>query len=80
MTQSPVALSELVEKGADTGLVRRPALMVLDVEALCGAGFGVKRADRSNNRNGYRNRLWQTRAGDVELRIPKRRQGSHFQS
>ncbi len=41
-------------------------------------GYGVKSEERSNSRNGYRDRLWQTRAGDVELRIPKLRQGSYF--
>ncbi len=53
-------------------------LMDLDVEALCGAGYSIRSDERSNSRNGYRDRLWQTRAGDVELRIPKLRQGSYF--
>lgn len=52
--------------------------MDLDVEMRCGAGYGIKSEERSNSRNGYRDRLWQTRAGDVELRIPKLRQGSYF--
>ncbi|MFC5696276.1 transposase, partial [Pseudomonas sp. GCM10022186] len=84
MTQSTIALSELAEKGADTDLLKHmiqfvaQRMMELDVEALCGAGFGVKSNERSNSRNGYRDRLWQTRAGDVELRIPKLRQGSYF--
>lgn len=41
-------------------------LMDLDVEALCGAGYGIRSDERSNSHNGYRDRLWQTRAGDVE--------------
>lgn len=84
MTNSTIALSELAEKGADSDLLKHmiqfvaQRLMELDVEALCGAGYDVKSAERSNSRNGYRERLWQPRAGDVELRIPKLRQGSYF--
>lgn len=44
-------------------------MMEFDVESLCGAGFDVKSPDRTNSRNGYRDRLWQTRAGDVDLKI-----------
>jgi hypothetical protein len=53
-------------------------MMEFDVESLCGAGFGVKSPDRANSRNGYRDRLWQTCAGNVDLKIPKLRQGSYF--
>lgn len=53
-------------------------MMELDVESLCGADFDVKSPDRTNSRNGYRDRLWQTRAGDVDLKIPKLRQSSYF--
>lgn len=52
--------------------------MESDVGGLCGAGFDVKSPDRTNSRNGYRDRLWQTRAGDVDLKIPELRQGSYF--
>lgn len=51
--------------------------MVFDVEGLCGAGFDVK-PNRTSSLNGYRNRLWQTCAGDVDLKIPKLCQGSYF--
>lgn len=51
---------------------------MFDVEGLCGAGFDVKSPGRTNSRNGYRDRLWQTRAGDVDLKIPKLRQCSYF--
>ena len=84
MTKPTIALSELAEKGADAELLKHmiqfvaQRLMELDVETLCGAGYGIKSDERSNSRNGYRDRLWQTRAGDVELRIPKLRQGSYF--
>jgi len=53
-------------------------LMDLDVEGLTGAGHGERNADRQNHRNGYRDRDWETRAGTVELRIPKLRKGSYF--
>jgi putative transposase len=44
----------------------------------CGAGYDEKSAERLNSRNGYRDRTWDTRAGRVELKIPKLRQGSYF--
>jgi transposase-like protein len=46
-------------------------LIALLTEALCGAGPGERSVGRVNQRNGYRDRDWQTRAGTVELRIPK---------
>jgi transposase-like protein len=52
--------------------------MELESEALCGAGHGERSAERRNQRNGYRDRDWETRAGTVELRIPKLRRGSYF--
>jgi putative transposase len=52
--------------------------MEIDVEARCGAGYDEKSAERINSRNGYRDRTWDTRAGSVELKIPKLRQGSYF--
>jgi transposase-like protein len=54
------------------------ALMGADADAVCGAPFGVRSEDRVNTRNGYRRREWDTRAGSVELAIPKLRQGSYF--
>src|SRR5256885_6602541 len=52
--------------------------MELESEALCGAGHGERSAERITHRNGYRERDWETRAGTVELRIPKLRKGSYF--
>ena len=54
--------------------------MELESEPLCGAGHGERSAGRRNQRNGYRERDWKTRAGTVELRIPKLRRGSYFPS
>jgi hypothetical protein len=53
-------------------------LMELEVQALTGAGYGERSADRLAQRNGYRDRVWETRAGRVELDIPKLRKGSYF--
>jgi len=53
-------------------------LMELEVEGLTGAGYGEKNPERFVQRNGYRDRDWETRAGTVELRIPKLRKGSYF--
>src|SRR5215472_10776577 len=52
-------------------------LMELEVEGLTGAPYGESQ-DRLVQRNGYRERIWETRAGSVELRIPKLRKGSYF--
>jgi transposase-like protein len=48
------------------------------VGVATGAGYGEKSLDRLAQRNGYRDRDWETRAGTVELRIPKLRKGSYF--
>ncbi len=54
------------------------ALMGAEADAVCGAPFGERSAERTNTRNGYRRREWDTRAGSLELAIPKLRQGSYF--
>lgn len=54
------------------------ALMGAEADALCGAPYGEKSPDRTNSRNGYRARSWDTRAGTIELAIPKLRSGSYF--
>lgn len=53
-------------------------LMALDVDQLCGAGAHERSADRMNHRNGYRARAWETRAGAVDVKIPKLRKGAYF--
>lgn len=54
------------------------ALMGAEVDALCGAAHGERAPERTNRRNGYRERTWDTRAGTIELSLPKLREGSYF--
>jgi putative transposase len=54
------------------------ALMGAEADAICGAGYGERSEERVTKRNGYRGREWDTRAGTMELAIPKLRQGSYF--
>ncbi len=84
MTDDKIALRALLEKSSDASVLREmigfaaERLMALETETLCGAAPGERSAERINQRNGYRDRDWQTRAGTVELRIPKLRRGSYF--
>ncbi|GFG76622.1 IS256 family transposase [Mycobacterium botniense] len=54
------------------------ALMSAEADALCGAGYGERSQERSNRRNGYRHRDFDTRAGTIDVAIPKLRAGSYF--
>jgi transposase-like protein len=54
------------------------ALLSVEADALCGAEYGSRSSERTNRRNGYRERRWDTRAGSIELQIPKLREGSYF--
>jgi putative transposase len=84
MTDEMMTLRTLLEKSSDAELLREmigftaQRLMELEVEGLTGAAHGERSPDRVNQRNGYRDRTWETRAGTVELRIPKLRKGSYF--
>ena len=83
-TNDMMTLQALLEKSSDSDLLREMIefaagrLMALEVEGLTGAAHGERTPERINQRNGYRDRLWETRAGTVELKIPKLRKGSYF--
>ena len=86
MTNEMMALRALLEKAPDADFLRdmiafaAEKMMEMEVGALTGAALGQKSPDRLVQRNGYRDRDWQTRAGTVELCIPKLRKGSYFPS
>ncbi|MEB0303329.1 transposase, partial [Mucilaginibacter sp. 5C4] len=54
------------------------ALMSAEAEAVCGAEYGQISADRTNSRNGYRHRDFDTRTGTLDVAIPKLRTGTYF--
>jgi putative transposase len=68
---SPDVLREMIK-----GFAQR--MMDADAEVRCNAGYGEVTPDRVNSRNGYRLREWDTRAGTIELAIPKLRQGTYY--
>ena len=76
-------MRKLIEEG-DADLLRTmvkqmaEALMGAEVDALCGAARGERAPERTNQRNGYRPRAWDTRAGTIELALPRLREGSYF--
>jgi putative transposase len=84
MTAESMNLQDLLEKTTDPDFLRHmigftaQRLMELEVAGRTGAAPGAMSPDRLNQRNGYRDRDWETRAGTVELRIPKLRKGSYF--
>ena len=79
----PIALRKSVEestpdvlRGLLQAVVER--LMSAEADARCNAGYGERTAERVNSRNGYRTRPWETRLGEIDLRIPKLRKDSYF--
>ena len=83
MTDEMMDLRSLVEKAPDADLLREmigfaaKRLMELEVGALTNAAWGEKSRERVVQRNGYRERGWETRAGAVDLRILKLRKGTY---
>jgi transposase-like protein len=84
MTETMMDLRALLEKEPDADFLREmigfaaQRLMDLEIAAKTGAEYGERSPERLAQRNGYRDRDWETRAGTVELRIPKLRKGSYF--
>src|SRR5271168_4909248 len=70
-TTDPDVLRELLSTFIHT-------LMGAEADALCGADYGQRSAERTNQRNGYRHRQFDTRTGSLDLATPKLRQGSYF--
>ena len=66
-------LAEMVKMTAEL-------LMDAEVDVMCNAGYGERTEDRVNSRNGHRDRRWDTRAGTINLEIPKLRKGSYMPS
>jgi putative transposase len=86
MTDERMRLIELIEKDADSDRVREmlasaaERLMEAEVQARTGAGHGLRDPARQVQRNGYRGRAWDTRAGQIDLEIPRLRKASYFPS
>lgn len=86
MTKPSMDLRTAIEKADDGDFLREmigfaaQRLMDLEVETLAGAGYGERSPQRQTQRNGYRDRRWRTRAGDLDLQVPKLRRGSYFPS
>jgi len=84
MTETMIDLPGVIAKSDDADFLREliqdaaQRLMDIEVAAVCGAGHGERSPDRENQRNGYRPRRWDTRAGTIGLNIPKLRKGSYF--
>lgn len=86
-TDFRIALQELLDKSnANIDFLREAVrvlaqeMMELEVSQKIGAGLHERTPGRTTQRNGYRDRLWDTRVGAINLRIPKLRQGSYFPS
>lgn len=83
-TMDPVVWLRKHLEQADTDLLREMVgtfiqrLMSAEADAICGASYGERSSDRTNRRNGYRVRDFDTRTGTIELSIPKLREGSYF--
>ena len=86
MTDEKIALFDLIEKRGDHDFIREmlafaaDRLMGFEMETLTGAPLGAKSSERLAQRNGYRERAWDTRAGAIDLKFPRLRTGSYLPS
>ena len=66
--------------GDDSDLARSmlQALMSAEASMQCQAGYGERSEERTNSRNGYRERRWDTRVGSIDLAVPKLREGTYY--
>ena len=86
MTEERMALLSLAEKHGEGDFLRElgqyvlQQLMEFEAQGACGADRNERSAERVNQRNGYRDRRFETRLGTMALRIPKLRQGSYYPS
>ena len=71
LLSEPDVLRSLVEQTVN-------AILSGEADAVCGASYGERSPDRTNQRNGYRDRRWDTGAGTIDLKLPKLREGSSF--
>ena len=84
MTEERLPLAELLEKAGEGDFLRAVAeavlqmLMETDVEGVIGAGRYERSGERTTWRNGYRDRVLDTRLGSLQLRVPKLRQGRSY--
>jgi transposase-like protein len=81
---NPAAVLDNALSGASPDLMRNllttviNALLSAEADAVCGAEYGQPSPERVNSRNGYRHRELDTRAGTIDVAVPKLRQGSYF--
>mgnify|MGYP006435235033 CR=1 FL=1 len=86
MTKPRIDLHTAIENADDGDFLREligyaaQRLMDIEVANVAGAEHGERSPERRAHRNGYRARSWQTRAGEVDLKVPKLRKGSYFPS
>lgn len=86
--EASMALVDLIRKAGngDVDFLREgvrllaETLMAAEVEAQLGAAPYARTADRSGQRNGYRERQWDTRVGSIQLQVPRVRDGSYVPS
>ena len=87
MIESNMQALAVIRKQVEDGTVDIPRellqtvaekLMAAEADSLCSAGYRERSNERTNSRNGYRHRQWDTRVGSIDLAIPKLRQGTYY--